>query len=327
MHDRIYGRCAHCDSADVVTAVTKSALGKALSDFKADERSSVTAAGTLTKIVNDYCREGSFSEYVEKHRMDAGNYLPESQKRTTRWRASSAGKCPQQQSYETLFNIVAGSPSEVERAIPQWAEFVKPIIVPPMQPNLRRALYNGTFNHVRYHMMFDHLHELGRVRTISAEEMHINEELSVSGTIDRLVEFDFDGQVVRPIVDFKTMNDNYFKELVRALPAHERQVTSYFLLEFECDWGMLLYENKNSQAISIQDVPWSDIAIQTLKDEYKLMNTWVDQMLQGATHSERVNVPINTAWCKQCPYNTMCLVEHPEREAAIRESLPGDGVF
>lgn len=306
--------------------MSKSALSKALADFKADERSTVTAAGVLTKIVNDYCREGIFSEYMEQHRMEAGLYLPESQHRDTRWRASSAGNCPQQQAYETLFRLVVERSDPTEAGI-EMAEFAKSIVVPPMNPNHRRALYNGTFNHVRYHMMFDHLHVLERVRTIAAEAFRTDQALSLSGTIDRLVAFTWEGKELQIIIDFKTLKSSLFKELIYAAPSHAKQLTDYYLLKFPCEWGMVLYENKDTHEISIQDVPWSDVAIQALRDQYRMMNQWVDQMLQGVPLGERVKLPIITDWCSRCPYNKMCNVEHPEREAAILEGLPGDGVF
>lgn len=298
-------------------------LKQALADFKADERTTVTAAGTLTKLVNDYCRNGGFKAYLEEHRLEAGKYLPGSQAgRPTRWRASAAGRCPQQQAYEVLLKEVGGVPEAILAQEYAWLQ-----IEPPMKATQRRALDNGTFTHVRYHMMFDALQERGLVETVMAEEMWFDMGFNLSGTIDRIVRFDFDSGSVQILLDFKTIRSKYFAELLHVTDEHDKQISAYFLLGFPCDWGMVLYEDKDTQAITIHDVPKSDIQMQRLKDQYKLMNEWVQQMQAGTKLSQRVKVPIITDWCSRCPFKKMCDVEHPEKSVDLLEGLPGDDVF
>ena len=248
-------------------------------------------------------------------------------RRPVRWRASSAGKCPQQQAYYALFEEVADGGVRDPEA--DWVlDFDFKVVEAPMAPTGRRALYNGTFMHLRYHLMFDDLHERELVETVMAERLHINYSLDVSGTVDRIVRFSWDDKPLTILLDFKSIRSDFYADLGGvAMADHAKQLSTYFALDFPCDWGMLLYENKDSHAIKIIDVPKNEIMLQWLKDQWKLMTRWVEQMHQGVKHGERVKVPIIETECSRCPFERMCRVEHPEREAAIKEGLPGKDVF
>jgi hypothetical protein len=303
--------------------VTSPVLKAALAAFRAEERAAMSATGTLNRIIDDYCRSRDFSEYTAKHTGTIAKYLAGGQqKRATRWRASAAGRCPQQQSYERLLDETAGRDLTTPTPEYDWVA-----TEPPMKPTARRALSNGTYAHARWHMTFDALHERGDVQTLAAEEIRFNMDYSVSGTIDRLVTFDVNNAPFTILLDFKTIHNAAFKDLIGPEITHVKQMATYFFLEFPCDWGMLLYENKNTQAIKLIDVDKSNRQIKSLKDLWRLMGQWVDQMHQGVKLSQRVKLPIIQDWCTTCPYDKMCRVEHPNRDSQLLEGLPSDDTF
>ena len=137
--------------------------------MKGDNLSKESPANTLKKAIDDYCKSGKFDEYMKLHSTRLAFFARDQEKnRRGTFRASGAGRCPQEQAF-----------SAIEKHYPN--SLVKDVVVRP--PHNSRALHNGTFMHLRYHMLFDALHDAGIVETLYSEELRFNRELDLSGTI------------------------------------------------------------------------------------------------------------------------------------------------
>ena len=109
------------------------------------------------------------------------------------------------------------------------------------------------------------------------------------------------GQVV---VDMKTANDWRFKSLSRSGPSldYRIQLTIYANL-LDCDYGLLIYENKNTShtsAFSIQkneDTVFAEIKQQALR-----MNEMVPHHLLPPPRP----LTKDSYECKQCPFSALC---------------------
>lgn len=152
----------------------RTALQAFVSDIKANDKAKISPAKALEKIIDDYCMTKAFDTYIQNHADDVARYLkPDHSTRPGVWRASAAGKCMQEQA----FNKVAW-----------WAGRFEVSPARERKPENMRALSNGTFGHVRWHLLFDALHELALVRTLHAEELRYYAPAMLSGTVDRVIE-------------------------------------------------------------------------------------------------------------------------------------------
>lgn len=286
-----------------------SPLAQVVAAIKEEAKAATSPSATLLKIINDFCLETvwderrnrfttKFDHYLSNHASDLAKYIDtDNTVRKGRWRASAAGKCLQQQAFEV-----------VQRENPNL--FIKPK-EPPRPARQMRALFNGTFGHIRWHILFDALHEEGKVRTISSEERRFTDKIpgGLSGTQDILVEFEFENEMLRALIDFKTIRSRYFKALVGPQEDHMMQHEGYDELGYDADFWMMLYEDKDTHELKIYDTGYSDIAKRKLRKNYELANIWVDQYAAGTT--PRVELPLIVTWCRYCPWQQLCLVEHP----------------
>ena len=294
-----------------------SGLAAIIGSIKADDKAKKSPSTYLRKVIDDYCVEEVFDPrrnrmttvfdlYISTHANDLKKYVDTAEdERKGRFRGSAAGKCPQQQAYDIVHREAPTmlTPSAVNRPARQM-----------------RALYNGTFGHIRWHMMFDALHERGLVRTLFAEDHRLNAELSMSGTIDRMIEFEFEEETLRAIVDFKTMKARYFDQLTGPNEDHMLQHHSYDELDYKADFWIMLYENKDTHELKIYDTPYSEVAKRKLRNRYEVMPVWIEQFKRGDI--QRINLPLVTNWCNYCPWQKQCAQEHPD--LADQQARAGD---
>lgn len=266
----------------------RSALMSLVSEIKSETKAERSASETLKKIIDDYCKTDEFRKYLQTHRAEAGDYLEDA---TTppgeyRYRASSAGKCLQAQAFKVVAKQLPLPLDKVVRSAEN-----------------QRALYNGTFMHMRYHMMFDALHEKGIVFTHAKEERHYDAESSVTGGIDRLIEFDYAGGRVSGVIDMKSIKSFNYGRLVQPEAAHEAQQACYRLLGFNADRWFMLYEDKDTHALKIYDLPYREGAVDDLRARYKRADEWIEAYIQS---NQLPKLELDTQWCNWCEYQTVC---------------------
>jgi hypothetical protein len=272
----------------------KSALSEFLSELKSETKAEKSASATLKKIIDDYCLSGEFDAYLVAHADDLAKYIGDNARaRPQRHRASQIGKCAQQQAFK-----LAGIPKTPIRASRPATQM--------------RALYNGTFVHIRYHMIFDALHAKGSVRTLYAEHLAVNEELSLSGTVDRVIEFEYLGKTIRVVVDYKSIKAFYFDHLIKPQPDHAKQQHAYELLRcFDAHLWMMLYENKDTHELKIYDMPYDELQLHKLIRTMKDVETYAQQAKEKVPMEERIDLPLTVAWCRYCEYEPSCELQHP----------------
>jgi hypothetical protein len=299
-----------------------SALSRFVQSIKDEDRASHSIGDTLKKILDDYTGSREFQQYCSDHAEDAAKYLKKQEgERQGRWRASSAGKCVQAQAFDVVLNELAEKLDDHD-----WfkeARTTNPLHVPLLYIEVVRparqvrALDNGTFGHVRWHMVFDALHEKGIVTTLFAEELRYYPLLQLSGTCDRVVEFKYGGKMVRAVIDFKTIKTRYFTTLIGPQRDNAAQQHAYDLMGFGADVFIMLYECKDDQELKLYDRPYDPDLIATMDREYKLANRWVDQLLEG--RKPDVELPLETSWCSWCPWNKTCAKLHPDRPDLVKK--------
>jgi hypothetical protein len=270
------------------------ALAKFIKTIKDEDKAKNDPGFALKQIIDDYCLSGRFDDYLKAHGGDLANFLhPET---------TSAGKCLQAQAFRALFKMkpdLGGTePSIVERPARQ-----------------QRALDNGTMMHLRYHMMFDHLHELGLVQTLAGEQMRYNEELKVSGTIDRVVAYDVNRLPITAILDFKSSRHRYFDALVGPQDDHVLQQHCYRLFGFETRAWAMVYECKDEHDLKIYVRPYDENVLSVLQANYRRMDTWIDETLAGR---EAEKLPLITDWCNYCEYRNVCDIVNPDRRSKCK---------
>lgn len=264
--------------------------------MKGGDLAKESAANTLKKIVDDYIKLGEFDKYVQKHADRLAWYVrdQEAERRGT-FRASGAGRCPQDQAFAAIDKLLPGT-------------LVKDVIVRP--PHNARALHNGTFMHLRYHLLFDALHEIGIVRTLYAEELRYNREHDVSGTVDRVVSFEFGGKTITAVLDYKSMKAKYYADLVGPKQDHAMQQHAYRLFGYDADRWIMLYENKDTHEIKMYDRPYDMATMEQLKANYATLAQFVESYV---TETEVPKLPLITQWCNWCEWQGECARLNPER--------------
>lgn len=294
-----------------------------LDGVKYEEASEATAATWLDKLINEGL-EKNFQDYYCSHDLDMQRkYMPATahMKRESRFRASKAGECPQKQAYTAFFESGVVNPMDRVTEKPE--------------PARKRLIgYIGTWHHTFWHCFFDYLEHLKLVTTLASEEMRYDKGLNLSGTIDRLIQFEYCGEQRKVILDFKTIRPEAYND--PPSDQYVKQQHAYFLLGFQADAAMILYEDKGHQFTRCVDIPRYEPMIEMLRDQYAMMNTWVDQMIAyHKTHDpkfgvkERIKLPVLTDQCPGCQFKREgChTVEHPEILDKIREGVVADGVF
>lgn len=263
-----------------------------VAEIKAETKAEASASATLKKIIDDYLLTDKFRDYLGDHRDDAPKYLPERGDPLGRFRASSAGKCLQAQCFKA--------------AKKAGLEFPVDVVTRPARN--ARALLNGTFSHVRWHMIFDALHEQGLVETLAYEVRAYNEQLQLTGAFDRLVRFTFNLSPIKMLLDFKTIKSYSFTNLTGAQPDHAAQQHAYELLNgYGADvWGMA-YEDKDNQDIKIYDYTYDHEIFDTLRKRYALGNKWLDEaQSKNMVINLDTILPLQKDWCGWCEYQTIC---------------------
>jgi hypothetical protein len=276
--------------------------------LKAEDKAERTPSATLLKIIEDYSASDRFDQFVLTHRASLPDYISDHATSPRPFRASAAGKCQQSQVYNAVKH-------------PETDKIRRP-------PRQFRALYNGTFSHLRWHLMFDALHADGIVTTLAAEELHINDDLKLSGSIDRLIEFQYLEEPFRTILDFKTIRAQYWKDLIKPQWDHFMSAHAYKMLHFDAKNYMLLYENKDTQELKIYDFAFDEVTERRLSSMYFNMAMWRDQYLCRDPIEVRIKLPLIVRWCRYCPWQKACLEEHPdlhEQQQRIGEEEMDDG--
>jgi hypothetical protein len=104
------------------------------------------------------------------------------------------------------------------------------------------------------------------------------------------------------VVDFKSMRSDYFDPPTEAKPEHVIQVHIYmWLLELKC--AVVLYENKNTQAVKEMVVPRNEKIIDAIKQQSK----WLIQMLRHRRLPHRPEGYKKSDFpCMKCEFASIC---------------------
>lgn len=274
-----------------------SALAKFTNQIKDADKADLSISNALRFYIEEYHKSGEFDEYLKEHAADAMLYLQPNhpKERKGMFRGSAAGKCVQQQAFKALED--------------RGTEVDKDTVDRPTTQT--RALYNGTFGHVRWHMIFDALNEKGIVRTLAAEELRYYPAWELSGSIDRCIEFPYQGRTVRAVIDFKTMKNRYFSQLVAPLQEHIDQHHAYQKFDWGAERWIMMYECKDTHELKIYDGAYSEAVLGRLEHNYKSALEWVHTFEE--MREPLPDIPLITDWCAWCPYNTVCKALHPDR--------------
>lgn len=271
------------------------ALSAFVKQIKDESKAEKSPSATLKKIIDDYCLSGEFDAYLDANKHNVARYISDNGKpRASRHRASQVGKCAQQ----NAFKLAGAMPSAMRASRPATQA---------------RALQNGTFTHLRYAMLFDALHEQGIVRTRFAEHLWTNEKLSLSGTVDRVVEFSYQGALYVGVVDFKSIKSFYFEQLIKPQDDHVWQQHAYDLLAiYKADGWMMLYENKDTHEIKIYDSPYDEVLRHKIVRQLKDIEMYATQYIAEVPLNQRIDLPLNVDWCRYCVFEKECEQQHPD---------------
>lgn len=281
-----------------------SPLARFTASIKATDKSNRNPAEKLLQIINDYTQTEQFDAYITRHAADVVRYLKPDIVRPGRWRASSAGSCLQEQAFRTVAREKAG-------------RFSAGPAITQRKSETMRALANGTFMHIRWHLLFDALGELGYVETLFAEDLRYDKQTQLSGTVDRVIEFEFEGKPLRAIIDFKSMKSTYFDPLLEPTPSHEMQQMAYDLFGYDADCWMMLYECKNTHKLKIYARRYNPAQVQHVVDNLRKLNNWVDLVNVGAIDDQLPHLPLITDWCRYCHWSVPCKKLNPDRDGTV----------
>lgn len=282
--------------------MSKYSLAALVKEIKSDHKATKSASATLQQLIDDYLLSGEFDKYLHHHRHDLAKYIADPYETSEMlFRASQAGVCPQKQAYSALNKLM-----QREGAADTGPEEDRPV-------TQVQALYNGTFTHLRWHLLFDALAEKGMIEVLASEELKISVVYNLSGHIDKQIRFEFGGANITSIIDFKSIKSFYFQQLVKAKDDHKAQQYAYRLLGFNADRWLMLYECKDTHIRKLYDLEYDEVELQRLKQMYASMNAWVDEAIRGIPLAQRVHLDLIQDWCKSCGFNELCLTEHPDR--------------
>lgn len=287
-------------------AVRKGPLAGLVKTIKAEHKAEASPSSALQKLVDDYCKSEAFDDYLAGNADDLTNYVDDRTRDRLRFRASAAGKCQQQQAFTIL----------AREAVPAGIIIKKLIERPARQ---YRALYNGTFMHLRYHIMFDALHEAGIVTTYAKEQYLADIKSDSDGTIDRLIGFPYLGEEFIAILDFKSLKHEYFEKLFQPQSDHRVQHHAYKELHYEVyvkpkkiNGWMMLYEDKNDHSLKIYDQPYDEIVTHRIRKMRTQIPEWVEEVKAGVPVEDRIKLPLTVTWCRYCEFQDACIVERPD---------------
>jgi hypothetical protein len=261
-------------------------------EFKRQDRAQEDVSAYLSKTIDDYMADPDrLDDYVADHLDKVKLYFTKPDGITRQpYRASAAGKCLQQQAFKAR----------------DWPE----TNVVNRKSAQQRALSAGTFIGVRWHMVFDALHDLGLVETIAAEVRFANPALQLSGSPDRIIRVPIlDREPI--ILDFKTIKARYWEQLLGPQQAYIDQVHAYKLLmtglsEYtQPTRYCILYENKNTHELKIYDRPFESATLEHLRENYTALENW-----DGKDDS----LSLNTDWCMFCPWQKACKEIHGRKD-------------
>lgn len=280
-----------------------SALNAFVKGIKDETKAEKSPSATLKKIIDDYCLSGKFDAFFVANKAKLLDYIADNgAKRGTKHRASQVGKCAQASAFKLA--QVPETPIRATRPATQ-----------------ARALHNGTFVHLRYHVLFDALHAEGSVKTLYAENLAVNPDLSLSGTVDRVIEFDYLGATFRAVVDYKSIKAHYFDQLIKPQVDHTWQQHAYDLLGiYKADAWMMIYENKDNHELKIYDRPYDEMMLHRIVRNMLDIEKFALQYVSGSEIT--VDLPLTVDWCRYCPYESLCLHYHPDlivRQANVGE--------
>jgi len=189
------------------------------------------------------------------------------QKRRDHFYVSDAGKCPRQ----TYFKF-----KDYPREEPDGRAM--------------RIFDYGDYTHLRLSSV---LTSMGIVRAL---EVDIPPQSDVSGRADAIIGIDNEPYVV----DFKTISHFSFSKLDQPKSDHEKQIQLY-LHYFDIDQGILLYEDKNNQAIKEFVVDYDEDLVRKVLDKFERLKDFIER-------EEIPPIPENIEdWrCKYCDFQNAC---------------------
>jgi CRISPR/Cas system-associated exonuclease Cas4 (RecB family) len=162
---------------------------------------------------------------------------------------------------------------------------------PELEPRILRLFDHGNYIH---RLIIKALSEQG---VLEGEEVNIPPQEIISGRADALLKIDNQ----RYVLDIKSINRNGFQVLKEPKKDHQNQLQLY-LHFFQIKKGILLYVNKDTQALKEFSLPYDSKLSKSLLDDLFILRKEIDQDLIPA---RLPNWPGNPQ-CRYCPYKDIC---------------------
>lgn len=143
--------------------------------------------------------------------------------------------------------------------------------------------------------------------------MRIDKERKLSGTVDRVIQYEFEGKQITVVLDFKSMKDSYWNPLLQPTAENELQQCAYDILGYKADFFGLLYENKDNHRLKIYIREYNGEKVSEVYDNLRKLNNWTDLVLAGAIDDQLPPLPLITTWCQFCPWTEACKKLNPGR--------------
>jgi CRISPR/Cas system-associated exonuclease Cas4 (RecB family) len=148
----------------------------------------------------------------------------------------------------------------------------------------------------------------GNSKNLAYEEVFVkSEEYNFAGNVDGIVdvrgtEFQQRGDLDVFVVDFKTIKDEMYSELLDPKREHVVQVNIYmWLLDLKA--AVVVYENKDTQALKEMFVPRDDKLI----EEIKTQALWLKDVLQAHKLPPRPSGFSRSKYpCRKCDFLDFC---------------------
>jgi len=162
---------------------------------------------------------------------------------------------------------------------------------PELEPRILRLFDHGNYIH---RLILKALKERG---VLEGEEVNIPSQEMISGRADALLTIEGEHY----ILDIKSINRNGFQVLKEPKPDHQNQLQLY-LHFFQIVKGILLYVNKDTQALKEYSLDYDQGLCQSLLEDLSVLRQEIDQNLIPA----RLPYWPSNPQCRYCPYKDIC---------------------
>lgn len=162
---------------------------------------------------------------------------------------------------------------------------------PELEPRILRLFDHGNYIH---RLVIKALEGQG---VLEGEEINIPPQKLISGRADALLKIKGE----RYIVDIKSINRNGFGSLKEPSKDHIHQIQLY-LHFFEITKGILLYVNKDTQALKEFQIDYDQKLCQSLLKDLSVLHREIEENLIPA----RLPRWPSNLQCRYCPYRDVC---------------------